>query len=212
MENSIDEVTENIESEDEGFEVESNEEDIDEEDMTDIQEDIETINVSSIDDQKIFFNNYLIDLKDIPNLKKEYLSRYAYNEILGILLNTHSKLQNGASIILDEIEFKKLTNENFYNNYDIINEKTASIISIILKCMPIHVEKNNKIFNRFDDEITNVYIYHIKSILLVLFATECINYNIIKKLFPILYKNLYLESVTEEEIVEIKRVKQLLLK
>jgi hypothetical protein len=214
MENKSDKyVTEFVES-DEEYENESLEDQtIEDRELINIPiDDVETIMVEA-KEQIISFNNCLVNLEDISSLKNEYLIRYNYDEIIGILLNTNEKLQLGASIIIDEIEFKKITDENFYNNYDIINEKTASIISILLKCMPIHVEKNNKMFNRFEDEPTAEYLYYIKKILLILKQNvKSINFNIIKKLFPKLFYNIYRDYINDEELLENQMMRKLLLK
>lgn len=206
-------VTETLESDDEDENEFIDDDIIEDRDIITIQnDDTETIQIET-KDQIVSFNNYLINIRDIKSLKNEYLIRYNYEEIIGILLNTNDKLQNGACIIIDEIEFKKITNENFYNNYNIINEKTASIISSILKCMPIHVEKNNIMFNRFEDEPTKEYLYYIKKILLILKQNvKNINYDIIKKIFPKLFYNIYKDNISDEEMIENKTMRNLLLK
>lgn len=212
MENKTDNYVTELESDDDEYETESLEDQAEERELTNIMIDNNSI-VSDVKEQTILFNNNLVNFGDISPLKNEYLQRYNYDEIIGLLLNTHDKLLLGASIIIDEIEFKNKTGAKFYNNYDLINEKTASIISIILKCMPIHVEKNNKMFNRFEDEPTAAYLYYIKKILLILKQNVIsINFDIIKKLFPKLFCNIYHDSITDEELIENQMMRKLLLK
>lgn len=205
-------VTEFIESEDEEEEEFVEDQTIDDQDLTIIQvEDIETIVESK--EKIISFNGFSINITDIPLLKNEYLLRYNYDEVIGILLNTHKHIQHGASIIIDEIEFEKITNEKLYNNYNVINEKTVSIISIILKCMPIHVEKNNKMYDRFNDMSNIEYLYYIKKILLILKQNNRnINFDIIKKLFPKLFYNIYNDNISNDEMIENQNMRKLLLK
>jgi hypothetical protein len=185
----------------------------DEEDDIIIEEEIEFKDKKISIDTPILFNNYTITINSINEIKKNMLLKYTYDEVIGILLQTNNIINKGASIIIDELEFEKLTSLKFFNNYEQINEITASLICIMLKCIPIHVKKNNKIFNRFDDSISNEYLYFCKKILRILNQNnKNINFTLLQKIFPILFMNLYSDVILNEEIEENNKLRNLLTK
>lgn len=132
----------------------------DEEETTDESEE-EDSPIVAISAKKNLLSNgvYEFNKVELDNIKLEFLKKPRKFEIIGILETLIELYKSGAFSLIDE---KKLGIE-LYNNFNIINEETASFIALKEKCTGLCVIKEGNLLNvdKYDDLNINYFIKYI---------------------------------------------------
>jgi len=170
-----------------------------------------------ISNKDLLMNKNDMPLQSYEKIKMSILKTPTLLEIQGIILKQELLINNGAPVLIDENKFYNTYGIHLYNNYNIINPYTITFISAILDIIPIYVRKNNKLFKRYGTDIcyNNYYIYyytHIKHLLRYVYTNDAIvNSNILKRMFPLYIKRLFKDDIIEEEVMEIKNTKAIIV-